>query len=380
MKCSKCNFELDNDDNFCPQCGEITAHGYLFLHDKNNCEKICGFESKQNNAFQLLLLTLIILAFILCGELYVRKENILKPIAYIKKNILLNKYNYNVSLIKTNNQYYNKNIDGISEAKTLIYKDLEYQKWQCSNNQNERNIEYSLEEDYGITSVNLCDISESRVQKLKNAIDYIYTTFPSIKGYLTNITITNPDIKDAYIAYFQPIYPFVNANNNINSYNKVNKTQILLNSYYYLNNNDANIKSDWFVRDTTWDSTIAHELGHFVVYVSLLKKLKIENSVFETKENTNQINNLTKILNDGSYSKSLVEESLNNFNNLYNKSENVQQFALGISNYAGYELNGNMVYDEILAEGIHDCYLHGEYSSKESLEIVKLLKEKLGEL
>ena len=85
---------------------------------------------------------------------------------------------------------------------------------------------------------------------------------------------------------------------------------------------------------------------------------------------------LTKILNDGSYSKSLVEESLDNFNNLYNKSENVKQFALGISNYAGYELNGNMVYDEILAEGIHDCYLHGEYSSKESLEIVKLLKKK----
>ena len=63
----------------------------------------------------------------------------------------------------------------------------------------------------------------------------MYNLFPNISGALTNISITNASTNKEYIARFQPMFQFVNANEDITKYNKVNKTQILLNSYYFLN-------------------------------------------------------------------------------------------------------------------------------------------------
>lgn len=61
----------------------------------------------------------------------------------------------------------------------------------------------------------------------------MYNLFPNISGALTNISITNASTNKEYIARFQPMFQFVNTNEDITKYNKVNKTQILLNSYYF---------------------------------------------------------------------------------------------------------------------------------------------------
>lgn len=34
--CLKCGFEIEEDDNFCPKCGQQTPKGYFFLKDNNN--------------------------------------------------------------------------------------------------------------------------------------------------------------------------------------------------------------------------------------------------------------------------------------------------------------------------------------------------------
>ena len=78
--------------------------------------------------------------------------------------------------------------------------------------------------------MDFCDLSQEEAQKISNVIDEIYHLFPEISGYLTNISMTNDPNKTEYVAYFQPIYSFVNSGNR-----QVNKTQILLNSYYFLN-------------------------------------------------------------------------------------------------------------------------------------------------
>lgn len=31
MECNNCKVEIENDDNFCWNCGHWTTHGYLFL-------------------------------------------------------------------------------------------------------------------------------------------------------------------------------------------------------------------------------------------------------------------------------------------------------------------------------------------------------------
>ena len=143
-----------------------------------------------------------------------------------------------------------------------------------------------LEEKYSIVSVDFCDISYDEAIKIKNVIEKSYSLFSNIEGGLTNITIANANTKSDYIAYFQPMYQFVNSNEDINQYSKVNKTQILLNSYYFLNdkilenNIDDVVGQGWYVNDATWESTIAHEIGHYITFKLFLKENNLDNIIF----------------------------------------------------------------------------------------------------
>ena len=83
---------------------------------------------------------------------------------------------------------------------------------------------------------------------------------------------------------------FVNNNSNINEFNRVNKTQILLNSYYFLNKDivssglKTKTKDNWYPESATFESLIAHELGHYITFVSLLKENKYVNIIEYIKE------------------------------------------------------------------------------------------------
>lgn len=211
----------------------------------------------------------------------------------------------------------------------------------------------------------------------------MYNLFPYLKGNLTNITITSTAENTDYIAYFQPIYQFVNIDADINQYNKVNKTQILLNSYYFLNENMTNkdirtiVGDNWYVEDATWESTIAHELGHFLSFKLLLKENNIENVTFVNQENELAIENILNLVNSGDFSYNLLNESVNNYNQKYEANLNLEEFAKTISEYASTkDENGRIIADETIAEAVHDYYLHGEDMKATSREIVELIKAK----
>ena len=49
-----------------------------------------------------------------------------------------------------------------------------------------------------------------------------------------------------------------------------------------------------------------------------------------------------------------------------------------ISKYANVKnKNNDIIFDETIAEAIHDYYIHGNSAQKESLEIVKIIRERL---
>ena len=180
------------------------------------------------------------------------------------------------------------------------------------------------------------------------------------------------------------MFQFVNTNNDINSYNKVNKTQILLNSYYFLNDDimsnpvSSVVGEDWYVKDATWESTIAHELGHYVSFAAFLRQNGLNNITFVTAENEEKINNAMNKFDSGDFSMSILNQALNNYNSKYNTNLDVNSFALTISKYAGAkDKKGNLIADETIAEAIHDYYLHGYNCSKSSYEIVSIIKQKL---
>ena len=388
MKClnQKCDAEeIEKDDNFCYKCGQWTAKGYSFLNDRENVEKIIsGPTVKQGGNLFILGSLLVISCFIFTVMIVIRGEDLFKPFYYLKKQAFNYIYGYNTSLMKTDNKYSKKNINNYGEAIEIIKKDFSQQDIYCFNDIDVRSIASKIEDNYLIPSVSFCDMSIEETNKVKSVIDKMYLLFPNIKGALTNITITNASTKSEYIARFQPMYQFVNINENINSYNKVNKTQILINSYYFLNEDIMNnsvesvVGKNWYVEDANWESTIAHEYGHYISFVSLLRKYGIENITLVTKDNKDIIDTILDEFNSGRYSTSLLEESLNKYNNKYKSNISLKDYACSISKYACVEdKNNNLIADETIAEAIHDYYLHGNNMKSESKEIIEVIKSKL---
>ena len=377
--------EIENDDNFCYKCGHWTARGYSFLMDRSNIEMITnGATIKQNDRVSILGSLLALSFIVFTVMLIIRGDDLFKPFYYLKKQAFNYIYGYNTSLMKTDNKYNRKSINSYEEAIEFIKKDFSNQDLYCFNDYEVERVAINIEENYSIPSVSFCDMTLEETQKIENVVNKMYQLFPNIKGSLTNITITNANTNSEYIARFQPMYQFVNINESINNYNKVNKTQILLNSYYFLNEDimsnpvESVVGENWYVNDATWESTIAHELGHYISFFTLLKKNGISNITFVTYENSNVIDNILNEFNSGEYSTNLLNEALNNYNSKYSSNYTLKEFAGTISKYASSEnKKGKLIADETIAEAIHDYYLHGNNMKLSSREIINVIKSKL---
>ena len=320
MKCIKCNEELEVDDNFCPTCGELTPHGYLSLKDNK-------LRYKENNIGSLFTLTSIIIISFITMTLISGKD-MFRPYIELQKEISSLKYGYKVSIMNTNNKYTNVTLSTKEEAINLIKQDITKQSWKCKRNINVSLIEKEISESYNIPSVSLCDVDEDVSNKIKEVISTTYQLFPNIKGYLTNITITNAPSNEDYIAYFNPTNTFVNNNLDIKEYNKVNKTEILLNSYYFLNKDilSKGLKENWYPNNVSYESLIAHELGHYITFVTLLKQNNIDNITLVTKDNINSYQNILNILKKGTYSKDYDAAKTRVDAKITNTKEKYQQF------------------------------------------------------
>ena len=200
--CLKCGFEIESDDNFCPKCGHWTSKGYFFLKD-NNENIINGKMVEQQNRMAYLFCLMFFLAILIVFICLYRGKEILSPFIYIKREITNYQYGYNTTILKTNNQYFNESIIDKNAAIAKITNEFEEQNWKCKNNIEIGKIEKYLQENNNITNVSFCDLNIEEAQKISTIIDDIYKLFPNIKGYLTNISITNDKNKNSYVASFQ---------------------------------------------------------------------------------------------------------------------------------------------------------------------------------
>ena len=70
--------------------------------------------------------------------------------------------------------------------------------------------------------------------------------------------------------------------------------------------------------------------------------------------------------------------ALKKYNEKYNNDYDLISFAKNISKYAStLDSNKNLIYDETIAEAIHDYYINGNNLKKESKEIVDVILERL---
>ena len=164
------------------------------------------------------------------------------------------------------NTYSGVKINKDTDAFALIVKDSVNQKNNCPSDI--KKVEDEIIKNYGITAVNLCEMDVDFARELGNVFKKIYDEYPSVRGYITNLTLVNVSMTDNYIAAFMPVFNFATSDT-ASTYPWVIKTQVLLNTSYFLNKErlEASVtdgsSTGHFPKNSTIYSPVAHELGHY---------------------------------------------------------------------------------------------------------------------
>ncbi len=291
-----------------------------------------------------------------------------------------NKSGTGVTSIIYDRQYLSQfRISNKDDVYSLIHIDSIKQKENCPTNIVA--IENEIVNKYGITAVNLCEIDEQFARELKSVISYIYSTYPTARNYLTNITLANVD--SSFIAAFMPVFTFATSNTS-NGYPVATKTQILLNAKYFLNpekiENSVSYgsKSGYFPPNATRSSSVAHEFGHYLSYVALLNYYSTNQLNYVTANLSATLYDVYDDFNSGNFSRILLEEAYGEYIKIYGNRLSFYDFRASISKYAvAKDTSGAYIYDETIAEAFHDCYLNGDNAQVSSKIILQVLLSKL---
>lgn len=285
------------------------------------------------------------------------------------------------TVIVYDNKYTGMNISTKEDANKLIVKDSVDQKGACPKEI--KAIEDDIIKKYGITAVNLCEMETGFAKEVGNVFKIIYDTFPDAKGYLTNLTLVNAPISSGYIAAFQPIFTFATSSTD-STYPWVLKTQIYLNTSYFLNKDrlkssvESGSASGHFPPNATIYSPVAHEMGHYLSFLAMMNNYKVDSILIIEDEDTDVLYKLIEDFGKGTFSLTMINEAYNNYKKEVGTTLGLDDWRATISSYAVAKDNsGNYIYDETIAEAFHDVYLNGDKAAPASKYVVAVLKEKL---
>ena len=386
MFCNKCGNKLEPNSKFCNKCGnKITTEAQKensLEFAKNLSKKIVS----NKNKIIILVIFVVAISLIILGinknKKYYFDINEEKPnneiIQVSNESPKKSKYK---TVIVYDNTYSGVEIKGKQDALNLIQKDSISQKDNCPTQI--RQVEDQMIKDYDITAINLCEMDVDFAKELGNVFKKIYKDYPSVKGYFTNLTLVNVSMTDSYIAAFMPVFNFATSNTE-NTYPWVIKTQMLLNTSYFLNKDrlEASVtdgsNSGHFPKNSTIYSPIAHELGHYLSFLAMMKHYKLSSILLIDNNNLNSFYKLYGDFGEGNYSLTMIKEAYENYKKDNNDNINLDEWRGTISNYAlAKDNSGDYIYDETIAESFHDVYLNGNQASDASKYIVEVLKEKL---
>lgn len=382
MVCKRCGKEIYTKDvSFCPYCG-------YFLVDCESVEQSNVLQRKDSKfnykiflycGVVLLWIAAFVLTYFVGRENYfideeVTEETINEKYDGVKNNAITGQ---GVTSIVYNNKYYNQSLKSLSDVYQLIEKDSLKQKNNCPLEI--MNIEQEIVDNYGVRAVNLCEMSVSFANEIKNLIGFIYNSYPNARYFLTNVTLANIEDESSYIAAFMPIYVFATSPT-ASSYPMGIKTQIVLNAEYFLNeskfNNSVKYGSNthFYPKNATKTSTVAHEMGHYLSYVAMMKYYNAYNLTYVKASDSKVLYSVYDDFNEGNFSYSIIQKAYSKYLQQYNYT-NFDEFRATISTYAvAKDKDGKYIYDETIAEAFHDCYLNGDSAAIASRLIVEVLE------
>jgi len=291
-----------------------------------------------------------------------------------------NKNSYGTSIVY-DNIYSGISIDSSSAAVKLIQQDSVTQKTNCPKEIVE--IENRIIKNYEVDAVNLCEMDVDFALEVENVIKLLYQEFPNARGVLTNISLANVPLTQGYIAAFMPIFTFATSSTS-DSYPWVIKTEILLNSSYFLDTErmEASVKdgsaSGHFPKNATRYSPVAHEFAHYFSYIAMMNSYGMDSMLLIDKNNLDEFYEVYTDFGEGNFSLKMINEAYQNYKTKTNTDMTILKFRESISGYAvAKDANGEFIYDETIAEAFHDYYLNGQNASDASKEIVAVLKKHL---
>ena len=198
---------------------------------------------------------------------------------------------------------------------------------------------------------------------------------------LTNISIVNS--QDTFITKFIPMVSFTKSSSE-STFPWTIKTQLLLNANYYLNTKLFNLTFDnmtklsFYPKGASKESLLAHEIGHYVSYLAIMKKNNIDPNILL---NQSAINNYQLLLTEYEYDKfflNLIAEAYEEYKKDTNTTMSLIDFRSSISKYAIVQDNkGEYIYRETIAEAFHDTIINGSNATDASKYIMKNINKYL---
>lgn len=389
MICNKCGRVCKPDEKFCTSCGNnLQNYHNPYQNISNNFQSHNQvINDKKNNITLYICCTILLVALVMVVALIANRDRNTVYFADENQDIVTpepttsnRRDNYTTS-VDPKRVYY-MTIENDMEVYNKIKEDSGSQKKTCSKNIIA--IEERISSNYGITGVNLCEMDEDYAKEVELVIKRIYEEYPSAHGFLTNFSLINTSMSDNYIACFMPFFYFLLPEDN--TYPIGNKTSIFLNASYFLNSQymvktmQSSSMAGHFPPNTTRSSSVAHEFGHYLSFITLLKKYNIDSILVINSTNYADIYKIALEFVNGNNSLDIIEKAYHNYQSKYNDYHlSLDDFRASISKYAvAKDKEGKYIYDETIAEAFHDYYLNGGQAKPASLEIVEVLKERLG--
>ena len=380
MMCPRCKSIIDDSNRVCDSCGYILSNYIDASREKKMMIKyiflgvIIGLVIVLLVFFAFLSINKILDKYYFDNTAYNTSSNVVKNLG----TTMTGKY---TTAIIADNTYSGVRVKNKEDADNLIINDSITQKGNCPTEI--LDVENQMINRYNITAVNLCEMDPNFAMELSNVLDRVYNDFPNVRGYMTNLTLINAKVSDNYIAAFMPVFNFATSSTR-STYPWVIKTQLLLNTTYFLNRERLeatvfdSVSANHFPKNATIYSPIAHELGHYLSFLALMKSYKLDSILLVDSKNINKFYDVYDDFAENKYSYTLIEEAYNKYIKDTNSTINIDEFRGMISSYALAKDNtGDYIYDETIAEAFHDVYLNGDNATIASKYIMQVLKNKL---